>query len=233
MRLDKYIALAKGVSRKAAHKLISDSVVRIDGIVCRDAAHKLSSNAAVTYMGEELSAESFVYIMLDKPVGVVSASRGAGEVTVVDLVQSAYPSRTLFPAGRLDKASTGFVLITDDGDFAHNILSPRHHVSKTYEVVLDTALTAEMIAGFSQGVCLADGTQLSPAELSGELGSLAVQVVLRQGVYHQIKRMFGVYGAGVNELRRTKIGGLALDKSLGAGGFRAISVAELENITSL
>ena len=144
----------------------------------------------------------------------------------------AYPRRELFPAGRLDKTSTGFVLLTDDGGFAHDILAPRRHVSKTYTVTLDTPLTEEMRTGFAEGVTLADGTALSPAEVTALTeDGLTVRVVLRQGVYHQIKRMFGVYGAGVNTLHRDAIGGLTLDPALAPGQWRELSDDEVAKIS--
>ena len=111
----------------------------------------MPAGAAVTLNGQPLVLQQYVYIMLDKPKGVVSASADENDVTVVDLVGRAYPRRSLFPAGRLDKTSTGFVLVTDDGAFAHDILAPRRHVPKTYEVLLDTPLTPEMAAGFAGG----------------------------------------------------------------------------------
>ena len=142
-----------------------------------------------------------------------------------------FARRQLFPAGRLDKTSTGFVLLTDDGGFAHDILSPRHHVSKTYTVTIDTPLTQEMRTGFAAGVTLADGTALSPAEVTAlSPDGCTVRVVLRQGVYHQIKRMFGVYGAGVNALHREAIGGLALDAQLAPGQWRELSDEEVAKI---
>ena len=168
------------------------------------------------------------YIMLDKPKGVVSAAEDERDTTVVDLVRGEYPRRSLFPAGRLDKTSTGFVLLTDDGPFAHDILAPGRHVEKVYSVLLDTPLTQEMISGFEAGVCLADGSRMLPAlARPGAQGPCSAEVVLRQGVYHQIKRMFGVYGAGVRELRRTAIGGVLLDGTLGPGGWRELTAQEL------
>ena len=143
---------------------------------------------------------------------------------MVDLLGDAYPRRQLFPAGRLDKTSTGFVLLTDDGVFAHEILAPKRHVPKRSTVTLDTPLTQEMTDGFAAGVTLADGTALSSAQVQAlSPDGLQVQVVLRQGVYHQIKRMFGVYGAGVNALHRDAIGGLALDESLAPGQWRELT----------
>ena len=144
-----------------------------------------------------------------------------------------FARRQLFPAGRLDKTSTGFVLLTDDGTFAHDILAPKRHVSKTYTVVIDTPLTEEMRRGFAEGVTLADGTALSPAEVEVLTpDGLTVKVRLRQGVYHQIKRMFGVYGAGVNGLHRDAIGGLALDPALAPGQWRELSAEEVSKISS-
>ena len=142
------------------------------------------------------------------------------------------PTPGVSPAGRLDKTSTGFVLLTDDGGFAHDILAPKRHVSKTYTVTLDTPLTEEMRTGFAAGVTLADGTALSPAEVTAlSPDGLTVRVVLKQGVYHQIKRMFGVYGAGVNGLHRDAIGGLALDENLAPGQWRELSDDEVAEIT--
>jgi 16S rRNA pseudouridine516 synthase len=188
----------------------------------------------VSVDGKPLSYQEFVYLMLNKPKGIVSASTDKRDTTVVDLVQKAYPRRKLFPAGRLDKDSTGFVLITDDGVFAHEILAPRRHVSKTYTVTLDAPLTEEMCTGFASGVTLADGTILAPATVSplDETG-LQVQVILQQGVYHQIKRMFGVYDIGVNELHRDAIGGLSLDENLAPGEWRELSEEEVGEIREI
>ena len=153
------------------------------------------------------------------------------DTTVVDLVAADFPRRELFPAGRLDKTSTGFVLLTDDGALAHDILSPAHHVEKQYVVTLDTALTEEMRRGFAAGVTLADGETMAPtgAEPLTDDGK-TVLVTLRQGVYHQIKRMFGVYGAGVNALHRRSIGGVALDAALAPGQWRELTEEEVEKL---
>lgn len=234
MRLDKFVADAAQQSRSDARAAIRRGAVRVDGAACRAPDRQIDESAAVTLDGRPLFARRFVYLMLDKPKGVVSASADKNDVTVVDLVRGSWPRRSLFPAGRLDKSSTGFVLITDDGAFAHGLLAPKRHVPKTYEVLLDTPLTPEMIAGFAAGVRLADGSVMQPAALDpGANGPCSARVILRQGVYHQIKRMFGVYGAGVNELRRTAIGGMHLDEALGPGGFRALSPEEVARILQM
>ena len=226
--LDKYVAEATGCTRSESRARIAAGRVAVDGAVCRKADAKVGEGQTVALDGVPLGREQFVYLMLHKPAGVVSASRDGRDTTVVDLAAAAYPRRQLFPAGRLDKTSTGFVLLTDDGAFAHHILSPRHHVEKVYTVTLDTPLTAEMAAGFAAGVTLADGETLAPAAVRTlSPDGRTVRVTLRQGVYHQIKRMFGVYGAGVNALHRDAIGGVWLDAGLAPGAFRPLTAAEL------
>ena len=232
MRLDKYLAETAQCTRSEAKALLSKGKVAVNGVRCKKGDTQIREGDAVTVEGRELAYRQFVYLMLNKPEGVVSASTDKRDTTVVDLVRDAYPRRELFPAGRLDKTSTGFVLLTDDGGFAHDILAPKRHVSKTYTVTLDTPLTDEMKQGFANGVTLADGTALSPAEAEAlSADGLVVRVLLKQGVYHQIKRMFGVYGAGVNALHRDAIGALALDESLAPGQWRELTAEEVAKIT--
>ena len=192
MRLDKYLAETAQCTRSEAKALLAKGRVTVNGAVCRKGDTQLKEADAVAVDGKALAYRQFVYLMLNKPEGVVSASTDKRDTTVVDLVGDAYPRREL---------------LTDDGGFAHDILAPKRHVSKTYTVVIDTPLTEEMEAGFAAGVTLADGTALSPAEVSALTpDGLTVRVLLKQGVYHQIKRMFGVYGAGVNALHRASGG---------------------------
>lgn len=232
MRLDKYLAERLGVPRSESRKRIATGAVTVNGAPCRKADTQIDeTNAEVAVNGTPLTGryEKYVYLMLNKPEGVVSASRDKHDTTVTDLVAQAYPRRQLFPAGRLDKTSTGFVLLTDDGAFAHDILAPGRHVSKEYIVTLDTPLTPAMQAGFAAGVTLADGQVMDPAEAEPwGTDPCVVKVVLHQGVYHQIKRMFGVYGAGVNGLHRTAIGPVTLDEGLEPGAWRPLTTEEVE-----
>ena len=221
MRLDKYLAERTGMTRSESRKAVTKGRVSIDGAVCRKADTQLDEHTAAVALDSVPLAgayRKFVYIMLNKPEGVVSASRDKKDTTVVDLVAADFPRRELFPAGRLDKTSTGFVLLTDDGALAHDILSPAHHVEKQYVVTLDTPLTDAMRRGFAAGV--------KPLTDDG----LTVQVTLRQGVYHQIKRMFGVFDAGVNALHRESIGGVALDPALAPGQWRELTAEEVERL---
>ena len=230
MRLDKLLAARTGMTRSESRKAITKGRVAVAGAVCKQADAQVDEAAALALDGAPLAGayQKYVYIMLNKPAGVVSASRDKRDTTVADLVAAAYPRRQLFPAGRLDKTSTGFVLLTDDGALAHDLLAPAHHVEKVYLVTLDTPLTPKMCAGFAAGVTLADGQTLAPA-LAEPAGAdpCLVRVTLRQGVYHQIKRMFGVFGAGVNALHRESIGGVALDGALAPGQYRELTQTEL------
>lgn len=232
MRLDKYLAERLGIPRSESRKRIASGAVTVEGVLCRKADTQIDEHTArVAVNGAPLGGryEKYVYLMLNKPEGVVSASRDQRDTTVADLVAADFPRRQLFPAGRLDKTSTGFVLLTDDGGFAHDILAPGRHVSKEYIVTLDTPLTPAMQAGFAAGVTLADGQTMDPAEVEPYgADPCVVKVTLHQGVYHQIKRMFGVYGAGVNGLHRTAIGPVALDEGLEPGAWRPLTSEEVE-----
>ena len=234
MRLDKYLAETAQCTRSEAKALLAKGRVQVNGAVCKKGDTQLKETDTVAVDGKALNYRQFVYLMLNKPEGVVSASTDKRDTTVVDLVGDAYPRRELFPAGRLDKTSTGFVLLTDDGALAHDILSPAHHVEKQYVVTLDTPLTDAMRRGFAAGVTLTDGETMAPAGVEPLTDDgLTVQVTLRQGVYHQIKRMFGVFDAGVNALHRESIGGVALDPALAPGQWRELTAEEVERLQNV
>lgn len=230
IRLDKFISDAAQISRQDAKKFLSKGMVAVDGKVVKKGDIKVDQSNTVTLGGKVLGYQKFAYIMLNKPKGVVSATDDKNDVTVLDLVKKDYPKRNLFPAGRLDKTSTGFVLLTDDGEFAHDILAPKKHVSKEYIVTLDAPVNDDIIKQFNNGVTLADGTLLKSAVLEKTGDEMVVKVVLKQGVYHQIKRMFGVFDIGVNGLHRTHIGTVELDRTLEPGQYRELTEAELEKI---
>ena len=228
MRLDKYLAETAQCTRSEAKTMLAKGRVQVNGAVCKKGDTQLKCTDTVAVDGAPLRYQKFVYLMLNKPEGVVSASTDKRDTTVVDLIGDAYPRRELFPAGRLDKTSTGFVLLTDDGTLAHDILAPGRHVPKQYLVTLDTPLTNAMRVGFAAGVTLADGQTLAPAEVApAGADPCVVRVTLHQGVYHQIKRMFGVFDAGVNALHREVIGPVALDAALVPGQWRELTAEEV------
>ncbi len=229
-RLDRLVCEVSGVSRADAKKLITKGLVKINGEIIRKSDRKAEDIDDIVINGRSYTHEKYVYIMLNKPQGVVSATGDKNDVTVIDLVKNDFPRRNLFPAGRLDKTSTGFVLITDDGNFAHDILSPKHHVPKTYIVTVDSPVTDQVVKGFSEGVTLADGTLLKSAEIIPSDDGYTAQIILHQGVYHQIKRMLGVFDIGVNTLHRTAIGGLEMPESLQPGEYVKLTKQQVELI---
>lgn len=229
-RLDRLVCEVSGVSRADAKKLITKGLVKINGEIVRKSDRKAEDTDDIVINGRSYTHEKYVYIMLNKPEGVVSATGDKNDVTVIDLVKNDFPRRNLFPAGRLDKTSTGFVLITDDGNFAHDILSPKHHVPKTYIVTVDSPVTDRVIQGFRDGVTLADGTLLKSAEIIPYDDGYTAQIILHQGVYHQIKRMLGVFDIGVNTLHRTAIGGLTMPENLAPGEYVKLTKRQVELI---
>lgn len=231
MRLDKYLAESLQITRSQSKALLKKGRISVNHVIEKSGDRQINDGDIVCSDGVCLNHSDFVYLMLNKPLGVVSASRDRSDTTVVDLVRNEYPRRELFPAGRLDKTSTGFVLLTDDGKLAHDILAPNRHIPKTYDVVIDTPMTDAMVKGFAEGPTLADGTHLDGAELRAiSEDKLTVEVILHQGVYHQIKRMFGLFNAGVNELHRKAIGSLSLDPSLNPGQYRHLTEAEVASL---
>lgn len=231
-RLDKILSTQLNISRTDAKQMIKKGRVSVNGIPAKSGDVKVADADIVAVDGNEISYSRFVYIMMNKPKGVISASDGKGEKTVVDLVPSDMQRRGLFPAGRLDKDTTGFVLLTDDGEFAHSILAPSRHIDKTYVVTLDKPVTPEAVADFRSGMEL-NGERLmqADAEIISEDATVC-RVVLRQGLYHQIKRMFKKHGLTVLELKRVKMGNLSLDDSLLPGECRYLSQKELDLICS-
>lgn len=190
-----------------------------------------AEKSVITVNGKPLFYKEFIYIMMNKPQGVVSATNDPKTKTVIDLVPESLKRKNLFPAGRLDKDTVGFMLITDDGDFAHRILSPSKHVEKTYIAHLRDSLTEEGRRILENGAVLSDGTECMDArvEITDEEGK-QVKITIREGKYHQIKRMFASVGNEVVFLKRIAMGGLPLDESLGEAECREITVKELEMI---
>lgn len=234
-RLDKAIAMQGSLSRSEVKTLIRKGAVTVNGQVVKNADFGVDFDSdSVAVQGKELSLRTHIYLMLNKPKGVVSASEDKHLPTVVDLVPKELWRKGLFPAGRLDKDTTGFVLITDDGEFAHDILSPKKHISKTYHALVNGEITEEMIEGFAKGVTIGEDFTL-PASLkrisSDEQGSWG-EVILKEGMYHQIKRMFGAYGLKVLELKRVQMGKLPLDPSLEEGKCRELTAEELQLVST-
>lgn len=232
-RLDKLIASQGLLSRSDVKSMVKKGEVTVNGIVVKDSSLKVSYEDDIKIKGERLLQTEFVYIMLNKPKGVVSASEDKRDKTVVDILPDELKRKNLFPAGRLDKDTTGFSLITDDGEFAHRILSPARHVDKTYIATVSDKINFENAKrAFADGVVLGDGTVLLSAQLQliEEKENQIFKVIIKEGKYHQIKRMFASLGTSVIELKRVAIGGLELDPELQEGEARIITQNELNLI---
>ncbi len=232
-RIDKIISSQSLISRSEVKAMVKNGEVSLNGEVIKDSGLKASYDDEILINGKKLFQTKYTYIMLNKPQGVVSATDDKRFKTVVDILSDELKRKNLFPAGRLDKDTVGFCLITDDGEFAHDILSPSKHVTKTYVARLSCPIDYEKARkSFSDGVALKDGTVLLSAVLEQlEAGDKPLyKVIIKEGKYHQVKRMFSSLGAEVTLLKRTKIGGLALDETLKEGSARLISEEELRSI---
>ena len=229
-RLDKIISSQTNYSRRDVKELVRNKKVLVNGEIVKNSDIKVDSNVDnITINNELLQIKKNVYLMMNKPKGYVSSTDDKRFPTVLDLVPDEYSHRDLFPAGRLDKDTTGLMIITDDGTFAHNILSPSKHISKTYRVTIDIPVTNEMVLGFKEGIKLNDGVcKPSILEIVGEYTAI---VVLTEGRYHQIKRMFGCFGAKVVELERIAMGKFNLPNDLEQGECREFTKEELDKVT--
>ena len=225
-RIDKIIASQGQYSRKEVKALIAKGRVAVDGKTVKSSSDKADPAASqIAIDGKMLEFKRNLYLMLNKPKGYVSATEDREHPTVLELVPQEYRGRDLFPAGRLDRDTTGLMIITDDGVLAHNILAPKKHVPKLYHVEIDIPVTDAMQEEFRQGIVLNDGV-CKAADLV-QTGPRTALVTLQEGRYHQIKRMFGCFGAEVTELKRLAMGNLHLPEDLAEGACRELTPAEL------
>lgn len=225
-RLDKIIASQGKYSRSEVKRLISNKKVIVDGVIALKGDMKLDSdNSNIEINGEKLTIKKYVYLMLNKPKGYISATEDKNAKTVLDLLPEEYSKRDFFPAGRLDKDTTGLMIITNDGKLAHNILSPKKHVKKIYDVTLDICVTEDMVIKFAKGIKLSD-FECKTAKMTITGKNTAI-VTITEGRYHQIKRMFGCFGAKVVNLKRLGMGNLLLPNDLKEGKYRELTDEEL------
>lgn len=216
-RLDKIICSQTMKSRRETDGFIRRGKVTVNGAVCRDPKTKIDPETAeIAIDGTPLSFSKYVYYLLNKPAGILCVSRDKKVKTVVDLLKPEDRRKDIFPAGRLDKDTHGLVLLTNDGDLAHRILSPKNHIPKRYQAILDGPIGQKEIESFKNGVTLADGTKCLPAHLQvlQDGDTPLVEITIYEGKYHQIKRMFGTVDRGVDWLKRVSMGGLELPDDL-------------------
>ena len=232
-RLDKLLSSTGRWSRSEVRHLVREGRVLADGRIAASPEEKYDpQTVALTVDGEEVRLRRFVYVMLHKPAGVLSATEDGKGKTVLDLLPEEYRRRGLFPVGRLDKDTEGLLLLTDDGTLAHALLSPKRHVDKVYYTRVAGALTEDDRAAFAAGMTLGDGLSCLPAGL--EILSAGAEsealVTLREGKFHQIKRMLASRGKPVLYLKRLSMGPLRLDESLAPGAWRELTEAEEKSL---
>ena len=226
-RLDKLLAGTGKWSRREVKALVRQGLVRVDGRLAACAEDKLDPAAAIiTVAGETISLRRFTYVMLHKPAGVLTATEDRKQPTVLDLLPPELRRIGLAPVGRLDKDTEGLLLLTNDGELAHRLLSPKYHVDKRYFARVDGELSAADAEAFARGMTLGDGLECLPAGLE-VLPDRVCIVTLREGKFHQVKRMLAARGAPVLYLKRLSMGPLTLDDSLAAGAYRLLRAEEI------
>lgn len=227
VRLDKYLADMGIASRKELRAVIRSGRTAVDGVTVTSPDAKLDpERSRVTFDGQELCYSRFHYYMLYKPCGVVTATEDKRQGTVMDLLPPEARRMGLFPVGRLDKDTSGLLLLTDDGEFAHRVISPKSEVIKLYYAQVEGKLTDEDAETFARGVVLGDGTQCLPARLD-ILAPGECRIAVMEGKYHQVRRMLASRGKPVKTLKREAIGVLRLDEGMREGDFRELDQSEI------
>ncbi|OES44108.1 pseudouridine synthase [Domibacillus iocasae] len=231
MRLDKWLANSGIGSRKEVKKLLKTGAVTVNGKMIKDAkVHVSPETDEVMLFDEPVKYREFIYLMMNKPAGVISATEDKRDETVIDLLDDAHKHFEPHPVGRLDKDTEGMLLLTNDGHLSHQLLSPKHHVPKTYFARIEGYVTEADIAAFKEGVTLDDGYQTKPGDLvilsSGSESE--IELTITEGKFHQVKRMFQSVDKEVVYLKRLSMGALGLDEELELGEYRELTEEELD-----
>lgn len=228
-RLDKVISSQTNYSRNDVSKLVKKGLITVNGhVVDKSNLHIDVNKDVICVNGKEINYKKYVYLMLNKPKGYISSTSDGNYPVVVELVPFEYQNRNIFPCGRLDKDTTGLMILSDDGEFAHNILSPKKHISKKYLVEVDKDLDDSLIKSFEEGIKLRDFIcKSSKLEI---IDKRHCYVTITEGKYHQIKRMFLHFGIKVLELKRVSMGNLELPNDLELGGCRELTINEYDSL---
>jgi len=233
MRLDKYLSNMGVASRRELKICFKKRLISVNGEVVLSSSLKVDTETdIVKYKGIRVIYREYVYLLLNKPQGVVSAKTDKRFETVVDIVREEYGHYDMFPVGRLDRDTEGLLILTNDGDFTHDLLSPKKHVPKTYFADIDGCVTEEHVKLFKEGIALEDGYQCMPADLEilsvdEENKSSEINITLHEGKFHQVKRMFEAVDTEVLYLKRVKMGNLDLDPELELGDYRELTEEEM------
>lgn len=232
MRIDKFLADCGAGSRKDVKNFIKNGRVSVNGKLVRDSSLHIAETDEVMLDGQELNYMRFVYLMLNKPDGVISATYDGRHTTVIDLVPEEFAHFELFPVGRLDIDTTGLLILTNDGALAHRLTSPKHHADKIYSATIDSIVDKDDVDAFYEGITLDDGYVCKSADLriisAGETSE--IELTIREGKFHQVKRMFEARGKKVLRLKRLCMGGVWLDENLAEGQMRLLEPDEIETL---
>lgn len=226
IRLDKYLSQMNMGTRSEVKNAIRKGKVSVNSILCKNADEKIDEETDVVYYeGQPVIYERFVYYMLNKPAGVVSATKDNLDKTVLDLLENVQ-TKDLFPVGRLDKDTEGLLILTNDGEMAHNLLSPKKHISKTYRVLTKASITQEQIKKLEQGVDIGEDIITMPAKVH-KCDDKELLLTICEGKFHQVKRMLKAVGNEVVYLERRTMGVLSLDENLERGEYRKLTTEEV------
>lgn len=232
MRLDKFLCETGFGTRSQVKEMLKKGQVTVNGVAAKKPEQKIDEHKdQITCQGKIASYKKYVYYMLHKPAGVVSATEDKREKTVLDLLKSEDRRDGIFPVGRLDKDTEGFLLLTDDGDLAHRLLSPRKHVDKTYYAKIAGSVTEAHIERFREGLDIGDEKKTLPAMLeilASKTETSEIRITIHEGRFHQVKRMFEAVGCKVTYLKRLSMGAVALDETLAPGDYRPLNEKERE-----
>ena len=230
MRLDRWLVTLGLGSRSEVQRLIRSGAVCVEGNCVRDPSADFPTEITpLAVGGKAVDGRLVRHVMLHKPAGLLTAARDKKQPTVMDLLPPAYGAMGCMPVGRLDKDTTGLLLLTDDGPLAHKLISPKYHVPKVYLADIDGRAGEEDIAAFAAGLVLEDGSVCRSAKLE-DLGEGRVRVTLQEGKYHQVKRMLAARGKPVTYLKRVRFGPLVLDSGLEKGRWRALTEEEKSSL---
>ena len=235
MRIDKYLANMNVGSRKGVHVLIKKGIITVNGDVVKTPKQQVKESDEVLVDGQEVNYQKYHYFLMNKPKGVLSATEDRSQRTVISLLKPQDQYQRITPVGRLDKDTTGLLLLINDGQLNHELLAPNKHVDKIYRAKIAGVADDETVKTFASGMTLGDGTKLKPAELKilaqdEEHDSSEIEIKIREGKYHQIKRMFGAVGMKVVELERISMGNLKLPEDLKRGNYIELSLDEVNKI---
>lgn len=231
IRLDKFLTDMNTGTRSAIKKEIRNGAVTVDGSIIKSPEYKVSEDSIITYKGQIISYQQYSYYMLNKPAGCISATKDTNDSTVLELLPVNL-RKNVFPVGRLDKDTEGLLLLTDDGELAHNLLSPKKHVSKTYYVELEHAIATNDITLLEQGVDIGEKKLTLPSHIE-QLTDTTLRITITEGKYHQVKRMFQAVHNQVVYLKRISMGKLILDSLLPTGAYRVLTLEEINDLKEI